>query len=160
MIRRLVTLALASVTTLALAGAKGCEESGQHPSFPQPAPPPTTKGRQSGAPSAPSPAAGDPKPHKKKRVVFLSVFVEPEFGPYEVVFSTSSGVHETHPVAGGQWNQTFVYESGQSINISLEVKPARAGSKRGYCSIDDGGLTDHRTIDGGWRAMCHLVTGR
>lgn len=152
MTSKIVVLVLAALLT-----AGSCEHGSTHPSAPQiPRP---DQGGPAPVPGTPNPRAGDPKPHQE-RVVIVTANVEDEYAPYTVTVNTTNGVHSTDLVASGPFAKSFSYNSGEAVHVTVEVKPSRAGSPRGFCIIDDGGNLVQSVIDRAWRAQCQLTTNR
>lgn len=170
MIRRIVALALASLVVLALAGAEGgCEDSGQHPSMPQPAPPPKTgKPATPGAPAQPDPAKGDPNPHHLKPItVRVRIGTKMQL-PGSVHVSTSGGgvqpVRYDTPIAD-TYVVTIPMLFDPSVQADLEITVQLlitvAGSAS-WCGIEAGiyGNDGPRFPVNDKKVYCYLVIKR
>jgi hypothetical protein len=151
---------------LLLSGAEGsCGSDSTSPSGPDPFPAPPA-GQQPAPPAdgggAPAPTVkpGDPEPDDMRMIYVRTGVPEEDKRPYEVEIyapgATPSNIKEL--VVGSTFNHTLKYKKGTEVQVRVEVKPSRAGSQAGFCSIESGNKHDGpRFIAGGWRANCWLT---
>lgn len=160
--KKVLIVILAALLPVLLGAAK-CEEGDQHPSAPRVPEVPRTQTVPT--PGQPDPHAGDPQPSgHKERVISVHVgAVEAAFLPATVLIYAAGADPrsiEDHLTTSGVATFTLVYDANGSgdINVTVELKPARAGSKSGFCSIEAGqaGRDPARFVAGGWRANCFL----
>lgn len=170
MIRRIVALALASLVVLALAGAEGgCEDSGQHPSMPQPAPPPKTgKPATPGAPAQPDPAKGDPNPHHLKSILIrFRVGTKAQLPATIHVSTLGGGVQPDHydaPVADTHLvtvAMLFDPEAPADLSIVAQLVTSQGGNAS-TCGIEAGmyGNDGPRFTAGKNVVTCYLTVNR
>jgi hypothetical protein len=96
-----------------------------------------------------------------ERCFTIQTYVETKYAPYVVyiVIHGGNGAYPPEvPIASGGWKHGVVYKSGEKLTIEIEVKPSRAGSKDGFCSITDGAKFAKAEINGAWKAHCTLTT--
>lgn len=153
---RNLALGILVATLLTGADGKGCEESGQHPSMPQqPAPPRDPKPPVIGTPN---PKEGDPTPHRQ--VIVRAGEVEAAFLPatIEIHASPVGFMHDDILTGSSSQKWSFEVPVGITVTVYVQLKPARAGSKSGWCSVESGKWRDGpRIINGAWTATCTLV---
>lgn len=155
-LRRILIAVVAIISVAALAGAKGCEESSQHPSMPQPAPPPRVQ--PTPQVGTPNPKEGDPTPHRE--VIVRAGEVEPQFLPATIsIYASPLGfAHDEPMTSSNSVKFRFEVPEGMTVTVNVTVKPAKPGSKSGWCSIESGRLKDGpRIVNGGWHVICNLV---
>lgn len=152
---------LAMATLLGLSGW-ACQEGDQAPNAPRAPDVRKTIPKATGRATVPNPHEGDPQPSPSPgtRVVTISAGgVEKELWPWEL------SVHATG--VAYSFDDFYVVENAPIIKIevpndveatfTVEVKPARAGSNRGFCWIRSPDAHDGpRYISGGWRAQCYM----
>lgn len=131
--------------------------SDTHPNAPQ-APGPDRGGPPAQNPGQPNPREGDPTPHRK--VTVRAGEVEAAFLPatIEIHASPVGFQHSDIMTTSNSQGWSFEVPIGITVTVYAQLKPARAGSKSGWCSIESERLKDGpRIINGAWTASCTLV---
>lgn len=149
---------IGSLVSLAFLTGAECTAGDPHPNPPK-APdvrPPATQPTN----VVPDPREGDPKP-TPQRIVTISAGV-PERGmqPWEIIITApgSDVPYFDEPISGKDYYTRRLFPVDSTATITVEVKPPRAGSARGFCSINAGKQSDGpRYIAGGWRALCTIT---
>lgn len=155
-------------TSLGAADCKNQDGLGSQPGHdPQPNKQKTTAA--STAPCKPMVDPAVPPNLDKKRYITIWTCLEPEFGPYTVTYHAADGITGKTLAATDEdvvdvarpFNRIIGYDSGQKVTITVDVRPARAGSKNGYIIARDGvANTKKVTIDGGWTAKLQINASR
>ena len=160
--RRIVASLLALVVTPGVTAAK-CEEHETHPSAPR-APGPEHGGPPAPQITVPEPKEGDPQPHDRHYILVRAGGIEESGRPWTLtVTARGKGgvIADTQEIVTGKDHPTvrIAYtDEDKPINVVVEVKPARAGSKNGYCGIEwPDGHDGPRYIAGAWRAQCYAT---
>lgn len=144
----------------------GCKDYGTgedtHPNAPQqPGPerggPPIPRTRN------PEPHEGDPNPSGEHYIYVRAGGIEEPGRPWTLTVTAkgASRFTDVREIVTGENHPTVripYTDDEKPIYVTVEVKPARPGSKKGYCSIEaPGGHDGPRFIAGGWRAQCYLT---
>jgi hypothetical protein len=136
-----------------------------HPSAPQPAPPPPPVATEATG-QVPDPREGDPEPHPKRIVIFRTGVPEENLRPWRVLITTPGGdrPYIDELVVGPEYYTRVLVDANSTAVITVEVKPARKGSKRGFCTIESGNqhdgpryVTELNALHDGWRVFCYLT---
>jgi hypothetical protein len=85
----------------------------------------------------PDPREGDPEPHPKRIVIFRTGVPEENLRPWRVLITTPGGdrPYIDELVVGPEYYTRVLVDANSTAVITVEVKPARKGSKRGFCTI-------------------------
>lgn len=162
-VRRITVAAL-----LAVAAASGIACEGDAPSptggrdYKDPGGKATDSGKECDTNRVPAekPNIGD------KRYVTIYACVEQYFAPIEVSIhirdNTTGEAHDQNePVAGREFQVVVGYDKGHNVTMSIELKPARAGSPSGFLYVTDGPGNRHTSrIDRAWRAQYEFRSAR
>ena len=167
---RKITALIAGVLTLGLlAGADDCKGGdgvGTQPGHdPQPDKRKTVEATGECKPMV-DPAV--PPNLQKKRYITVWTCLEEEYGPYTVYYHASDGMTgktlastEEQVIGNRPFNRIIGYDSGQKVTLTVDLRPARAGSKNGYIIARDGPAnTQSMVIDGAWTAKVQINAAR
>lgn len=137
-----------------------------HPSAPQPAPPPPTAAAPEATGDVPNPREGDPEPHPKRIVIFRAGVPDAAHRPWRILITTPGAdrPYIDEPIVNAEYTTRVLVDANSTAVITVEVKPARKGANRAFCSIESGNqhdgprfVGDASALHDGWRVFCYLT---
>lgn len=168
----LATLAIVAAVSIACEGEEGVGTGPGHDPQPNKANtatavnPTNESARKSECATMVDPAV--PPNLGQKRYITVWTCLETAYGPYTVTYHASDAAGNTlasteeHVVdAAKPFNRIIGYDTGQKITLSIQIRPARPGSKLGYIIAKDGPANVKKgRIDGGFTIRIEINSAR